>query len=157
MKFLVDFNVGRLGRWLRIAGFDTLLVQGIDDNRIVRLALDENRVLLSKDREIFKRRIVASGKLKALLIKDDDVKVQLGQVLTVLGLTTQMRPFSRCIECNEPIIYISKRDVEDIVPPYVFQTQEEYMQCPACRRIYWRGTHWQRMRDALREIGNQSE
>ena len=152
MRFIVDSNVGRLARWLRIAGFDTLFIKGIDDNRLVRIALDENRVLLTRDREILKRRLVTSGRLKVILIEDDEVKAQLRQVLTTLDLAGQLRPFSLCVECNEPLVTREREEVEELVPPYVFQTQTQYMQCPGCLRVYWRGTHWERMSRELERI-----
>ncbi len=152
MRFIVDSNVGRLATWLRIAGFDTLFAEGIDDNRLVRIALDEDRVLLTKDRQILKRRLVTSGRLKVILIEDDEVRAQLRQVLTTLNLASQLRPFSICVECNEPLVPRERGEVEELVPPYVFQTQTQYMQCPGCLRVYWQGTHWERMSRELEGI-----
>ncbi len=147
-KFVVDANVGKLGRWLRMMGYDTLFINDIDDARLVAIGLREKRVLLTKDTQIMLRRVVTSGKLKALLIKDDDVKTQLRQVVETMKLNRR-RQFTRCLECNEPLVPRSKDDVRDLVPPYVFKTQSHYVQCPACHRIYWRGTHWQRMNHEL--------
>ena len=152
MKFIVDSNVGRLARWLRIAGFDTVFASDIDDNRLVRVALDEGRVLLTRDTQIMKRRLVTSGRFKTILIEHDDVTAQLRQVLTTLNLAGEVKPFSICIECNEPLEFKKREEVEELVPPYVFQTQTQYMQCTSCRRIYWRGTHWERMCSELEQI-----
>jgi uncharacterized protein with PIN domain len=152
VKFIVDSNVGRLARWLRIAGFDTLFIKDIDDNKLVRIALDEYRVLLTRDRQIMKRRLVSGGRLKTILIEPDDVREQLRQVLMTLDLTGEVKPFSLCVECNELLEYKRKEEVEGLVPPYVFQTQTQYMQCATCRRIYWRGTHWERMCGELERI-----
>ena len=152
MRFVVDSNVGRLARWLRIAAFDTLFVKGIDDNRLVRIALDEGRVLLTRDRGILKRRLVTSGRLRVILIEHDEVKAQLHHVLTALGLAHQVNPFSRCVECNEPLVPREREGVEALVPAYVFQTQTQYMQCPGCLRVYWRGTHWEAMLDRLQRL-----
>jgi uncharacterized protein with PIN domain len=152
MRFIADFNVIRLGRWLRIAGYDTLLIKGMDDNRLVRIALDEDRVLLTRDRQIMKRRVVTSGRLKVVLIEDDEVGSQLRQVFAALNLAGKLRPFSLCIECNQPLLPRRREEVEELVPPYVFRTQTQYMQCPDCQRIYWRGTHWERMSRELGEM-----
>ncbi|HEY49383.1 MAG TPA: DUF5615 family PIN-like protein [Dehalococcoidia bacterium] len=152
MRFVVDSNVGKLARWLRIAGFDTLFIKDIDDNRLVRIALDQSRILLTKDTHILKRRVVASGRLRVVLIEDDEVKAQLRQVLTTLNLAGQLSPFSLCIECNETLVPREKKDVEQLVPPYVYKTKDKYMQCPKCRRIYWRGTHWERMSRELEKM-----
>jgi uncharacterized protein with PIN domain len=152
MKFIVDSNVGRLARWLRIAGFDTLFINDLDDNRLVRIALKEDRVLLTKDTHILKRRVAATGRLKVLLIEGEEVKGQVRQVVKTFNLVNEVKPFTLCLECNKPLVSKKKEEVEGLVPPYVFQTQTQYMQCPECRRVYWRGTHWERMRRELELI-----
>jgi uncharacterized protein with PIN domain len=152
MKFIVDSNVGRLARWLRIAGFDTVFINDLDDNRLVRLALSEGRVLLTKDTQILKRRVAATGRLKVILIESEEVKAQLRQVVKALNLGDKIKPFTFCLECNQPLVPREKEEVKELVPPYVFQTQTQYMQCPACHRVYWRGTHWQRMSRELQRI-----
>jgi uncharacterized protein with PIN domain len=152
VKFVVDSNVGKLARWLRIAGFDTLFFKDIDDSRLVRIALAEGRVLLTRDTEIQKRRLAKSGRLKVVLIEHDDVKAQLRQVMTMFDLAGHIRPFTLCVECNEILLPRESEEVKELVPPYVFRTQTQYMQCPACQRVYWRGTHWERMSRVLEEV-----
>jgi uncharacterized protein with PIN domain len=149
MKFIVDCNVGKLARWLRVAGFDTLFFNDIDDNRLVRMAVDEGRVLLTKDREMMKRRLITSGRLTAVLIHGEEVKEQMSQVMDALDPGAEAQPFTRCLECNEVLEPAEKEAVRERVPPYVLRTQTDYMQCPGCRRVYWRGTHWDRMRREL--------
>ena len=156
MKFIVDSNVGRLARWLRIAGFDTVFINDLDDNRLVRLALSEGRVLLTKDTQILKRRVATTGRLKVILIESEEVKAQLRQVVKTLKLTEEIKPFTLCLECNQPLVTKDKEEVKELVPPYVFETQTQYMQCPACNRVYWRGTHWQRMSRELEKIVSES-
>jgi len=152
MRFVADCNVGRLARWLRIAGFDTKFFKNIDDSRLVRVAVDEGRVLLTKDTDIMKRRLVTSGKLKAVLIEGGEVKSQLAQVLATLDLAGEVRPFTRCIECNEPLEPREREAVRELVPPHVSRTQTSYMQCASCGRVYWRGTHWEKMARELEEV-----
>ena len=156
MKFIVDSNVGRLARWLRIAGFDTMFINDLDDNRLVRLALSEGRVLLTKDTQILKRRVATTGRLKVILIESEEGKAQLRQVVKALNLGDKIKPFTLCLECNQPLVLSEKEDVKELVPPYIFQTQTQYMQCPACQRVYWRGTHWQRMSRELEKIVSTS-
>ena len=156
MKFIVDSNVGRLARWLRIAGFDTVFINDLDDNRLVKLALSEGRVLLTKDTQILKRRVATTGRLKVLLIESEKVKEQLCQVVKALKLAEKIKPFTLCLECNQPLVPKDKEEVKGLVPPYVFKTQTQYMQCPACNRIYWRGTHWQRMSWELEKIVSEA-
>jgi len=150
-RFIVDTNVGKLARWLRMLGYDTLFINDIDDEELIAIGLQEKRVLLTKDTQITLRRVVTSGRLKALLIEYDNPKDQLRQVVRTMNLD-QERKFTRCLECNEPLVPRSKDEVQDLVPPYVFKTQSQYYQCPACHRIYWRGTHWQRMKQEVETL-----
>ena len=152
IKFIVDSNVGKLARWLRIMGYDALFFKDIDDNKLVRIALSQDRVILTKDRQVLKRKVIISGKLKAVLIEDDDPKAQLAGVIKQLDLNCHFRPFSLCLECNKKLIKQSKDRVCDRVPQYVFETQDEYMECPECRRVYWQGTHWESMCKELERI-----
>ncbi len=151
-KFIVDNNVGKLVKWLRIMGYDTLFFNGKDDSRMIAIALAEGRIILTRDTQIMKRRVVASGQLKAILIESDKPELQLRQVVDTLNLDCQLKSFSICLECNQPLLERSKQQVEDLVPPYVFQTQDQYMECPACHRIYWKGTHWQAMTEKLKNL-----
>ena len=109
----------------------------------------EGRVILSRDTQIMKRRVITSGQLKAVLIHSDEPQLQIRQVIDTLGLDCRFRPFTLCLECNQPLVEMNKEEVEELVPPYVFQTQSQFMQCPACQRIYWRGTHWRAMTNRL--------
>ncbi len=151
LKFIVDTNVGKLAKWLRIMGYDTLFFNGSNDSCMVAIALAEERVILTKDTQIMKRRVVTSGRLKAILIQSDEPELQVHQVIDSLHLDCRFKPFTICLECNQPLLEKSKQQVKDLVPPYVFQTQNQYMECPSCHRIYWRGTHWQAMTKKLRK------
>lgn len=144
-KFIVNNNVGKLAKWLRVIGYDTLVFKQKDDNRLIKLALSENRVILTRDTQIMKRRLVTSGKLRATLITEDDPKAQLRQTVKTLNLDYHFRPFSLCLECNQPLISQNKEEVRDLIPPHVFKTQNQYAKCPICHRVYWQGTHWQAM------------
>ncbi len=152
IKFIVDNNVGKLAKWLRIMGYDAVLFSEVDDGKMIKTALAEDRVILTKDSQIMKRRLVTSGRLKAVLIKDDDIRAQLRQVVTALNLDYHSNPFSVCLECNQKLVEKNKEAVRELVPPYVFKTQEQYMECPYCHRLYWRGTHWQAMSRELDEL-----
>ena len=145
IRFIVDNNVGKLAKWLRIMGYDALLFKEEDDGKMVKVALAQNRVILTKDTQIMRRRLVTSGRIRAILVEDSDAKAQLQQVVEALNLDYQFRPFSICLECNQNLVERGKDEVRDLVPPYVFNAQSQYMECPSCHRIYWRGTHWQAM------------
>jgi uncharacterized protein with PIN domain len=133
-------------------GYNTLFFDSRDDSHMVSTALAESRIILTRDTQIIKRRVVASGRLKVILITSDDPEQQMCQVIDTLNLDAQFRPFTICLECNQPLEGKSREQVKDRVPPYVFQTQSQYVECPACHRIYWRGTHWQAMTRRLKKF-----
>jgi hypothetical protein len=151
-KFIADINVGRLARWLRIMGYDTLIFKGADDGDMLTVALAESRIVLTRDTQLVKRRLITTGQVKAILIKSGRVGEQLELVSETLHLSASARPFAICVECNEPLVQKRKEDVRDCVPEYVYKTQNEYRQCPSCRRIYWKGTHWQAMTRKLKKL-----
>ena len=154
VKFIADQNVGKLGRWLRLLGYDTLIFKGEDDGALVRSALSEGRVLLTRDTQISRRKVVITGYLKMLLIEQDEPSEQVAEIIEKLGLAGQ-DTFSRCLECNALLQIRIKDEIKDRVTPYVFKTQESYMECPACHRLYWKGTHWQSMQNKLEKIRNK--
>jgi uncharacterized protein len=151
-KFIADNNVGKLARWLRLIGYDTLLCKQKDNGRMINTALNEDRVVLTKDSQFMKRRLVTNGKLKALLIEQDDPRSQIRGVVKALKLDYHFRPFSLCLECNKALLPRSREEVQNLVPPHVFETQAKYTQCPACHRIYWPGTHWRAMVKKLQDL-----
>ncbi|MEE8443022.1 MAG: Mut7-C RNAse domain-containing protein [Dehalococcoidia bacterium] len=154
-KFIVDMNVGRLAKWLRAMGYDALFVRDIDDGGLVRIAQWEERVILTRDRQLLERRVVTSGRIRALFLRDDQFLLQLRQVTDELGLT-DTNDFTRCIECNAMLLNMDKAQVEERVPPFVFQTQEKFKECPDCGKVYWRGTHWQNMKQELARVRSEA-
>jgi uncharacterized protein len=130
-------------------GFDSLFFNGEDDSQMVGQALSEGRILLTRDTGIMKRRAVTSGRLKAILFESEEPEQQMQQVVSALDIKRQSQPFTICLECNRQLINRSPAEVKERVPPYVYRTQTQYMECPACRRIYWRGTHWKAMLNKL--------
>jgi uncharacterized protein with PIN domain len=151
-KFIIDHNVGKLTGWLRLMGYDTRFFNGEDDSELVAAAKAEGRVILSRDTRIMQRRLITSGQVKAVLIESDQPERQIRQVIGTLGLDSQFKPFSLCLECNQPLVERAKDEVKELVPPYVFKTQNQFMQCPNCQRIYWRGTHWRAMTERLEKF-----
>ncbi len=146
MKFLADNMLGRLATWLRLLGYDTAYLPEASDPELARIARAEERILLTRDVELTRRRGV-----RHLLIESEKVDQQLQQVFRTLNLTAR-QAFSRCAECNTPLDQINKETVRGQVPPYVFQTQERFLRCPNCQRVYWRGTHWARMLARLEDL-----
>lgn len=152
IRFVADNNVGKLARWLRLMGYDTVLLKEKDNKRLIGSALSEGRIILTKDSQFMKRRLVTSGKVKTILITEDEPDKQLRELAKTLNLDYQFRPFSICLECNQPLIPRKKEEIRGMVPDHVFKTQAQYTQCPACHRIYWQGTHWQAMMKKLQDL-----
>ena len=148
LRFVVDLNAGRLATWLRVMGYDTLFLRDADEGELVGIALREGRIIFIRDTGITQRRLVTSGCLTDVLVEEDDLK---GQLVGCLGLDSQ-RAFVRCVRCNESLDSLSTESAKNRVPPYVYQTQEEFMQCPRCLCVDWRGTHWENMHRELAEV-----
>ncbi len=154
-RFVVDINVGRLAKWLRVMGYDTLFPREGGDNGLVRIALREDRVLVTRDAGFSRRRAVRQGQMRVVQIVDDDLRGQLRQLVRELKLDLQAG-FSRCVLCNELLIFAAKAEVADRVPPYVYQNQQSFMECPRCCRVYWRGTHWASMVSQLDQVNQEA-
>lgn len=156
MKFIVDINVGKLAKLLRMIGYDALLFNGSDDSDMIAIALAEGRIILTKDRELLRRRVITSGKVRAKLVESTDPDEQLKEVIRTFGLSTSRR-FTRCLECNSELRPTKKEWVKDRVPPYVFMTQSEFHECPLCHKLYWKGTHWERMTKRIKRATMEEE
>ena len=148
MKLLLTRELGRLAKWLRILGFDTEYFKEANISSLVIQALRENRVIITRN-----HRLPRSAGLRIVLIKEEKLKEQLREVLKALEISLDsVLMFSRCIICNEELAEIAKDKIKDRVPEYVFNTQEDFIRCPKCERIYWQGTHWGNVEAILKEI-----
>lgn len=150
-RFIVDQNVGKLTRYLRMMGYDAVFFDGEHDGQMVATARREKRIILTKDSGVMQRRVITKGPVEAVFIEGDQPPVQIRQVVTTLGLDPHLNPFSICLECNQPLEPRTREEVADQVPAYVFRTQTQYRACPACGRVYWQGTHWQAMTDFIND------
>ncbi len=148
MRFIADNMLGRLAKWLRLLGYDTLYLPRADDPELVRVARAQERILLTRDVELTRRRGV-----KHLLIESEKVNAQVAQVFREFNLSVRAA-FSRCAECNQRLEIVSKESVRAMVPPYVFSTQERFQRCVNCGRVYWRGTHWARMVARIEDLSD---
>ncbi len=138
--------LGRLATWLRLLGYDTAYLPAADDHELARVARAEDRILLTRDVELTRRRGV-----RYLLIESEKVSEQLRQVFPALHLTARAA-FSRCAECNIVLEPVSKDQVREQVPPYVFQTHTRFLLCRRCGKVYWRGTHWARIVAQIQDL-----
>ncbi len=143
MRLIADAMLGRLAKWLRLLGYDTLYDSSAGDLALLRIAQAEDRVLLTRDRALSRQRGVRS-----IWIASQELPAQITQVQSEIGPPPEGR-FTRCAVCNGRLEVVDKPDVEARVPPYVFQTQNEFRRCPQCDRVYWAATHVERMQEVL--------
>ena len=152
VRFLVDANLTKLASLLRMCGLDAtdagMLPPGAadrEDARLVAAARREQRIILTRDRRLLARKAVTHG----CFVRSQDPEQQLRFVLRRFHLAAAVRPFSRCMRCNEPLRPVAKAHVLHLLPPMVRVEQQSFSRCPRCLRLYWPGSHWQRMRRRL--------
>lgn len=149
MKLILTKELGRLTKWLRILGFDAAYFKQENCASLIIQALRDSRVILTRNQKLPK-----SGGVKIVLIRGEKIREQIQEAIKQLNIKPDPETmFTRCILCNEELIDIDKGKVKDKVPEYVFNTQEDFITCPKCQRIYWQGTHWGKVQKILNEIG----
>ncbi len=144
-RFVADAHLGGLAHLLRMAGLDTLYRNDFGDREIVDLSVAEGRIALTRDRELLKLRELTHGCYVHAL----KPSLQFREILQRLDLLGSLRPFTLCLECNKPLRDIAKAQVLDQLPPSVRERYERFSTCDSCGRIYWEGSHWQRMRELV--------
>ena len=140
---LLDAMLGRLARWLRLMGYDATYMADTDDIEIVRAARAQKRLVLTRDRGLAARRAV-----EAVLIASQDLDDQIEQVMNEVGPPPQPA-VPRCVVCNTPLEPLSLEAARARVPPYGWRTKSSFARCPACKRLYWPGTHWKAIQERL--------
>lgn len=146
-KFLVTNELGRLAKWLRILGYDTIYSEERGPQLVVQ-SLRENRTILTRDSKLSRH----TG-IRIVQLTSDFVEEQLKQVIDKLGLKiNENKLFTICVVCNAALEKVNKADVKGKVPEYVYKTQKLFMKCPACKRFYWQGTHWTLVDNFLKKI-----
>lgn len=152
IRFVADVHLGTLARHLRLLGFDTLFDKDAGDEELAGISAAERRVLLTRDRGLLKRRIVTHG----LFVRDDDPREQLVDVVRRLHLTRRMAPFTRCTVCNAPLEIVAKEDVADRLEPLTARYHHRFRRCTGCGRIYWPGSHHERLRALVDEVRSRT-
>lgn len=144
-RFVIDTHLGKLARHLRLAGFDCLWRNDYADEQIVALAVAEQRIVLTRDCNLLKRRAVVCGHF----VRAIEAEAQLAEVIRVFQLEAMLRPFSRCRECNVELEDVAKAAVAGRLPQKVRDFYSRFRRCPGCDRIYWEGTHFDRLQRML--------
>lgn len=144
-RFVADAHLGGLARMLRMLGFDTLYDNRIHDDAIVAICEQDGRIVLTRDRELLKRRTVTHGCYVHAL----KPAAQLQEIVERLDLARSARPFALCLHCNVPLRPVDKASVVDRLPPRVQMHYDRFSICDRCGRVYWEGSHWLHMRQML--------
>jgi uncharacterized protein with PIN domain len=147
-KFLLDNHLGKLAVYLRLLGFDVSYRNDYQDEVLVAESLKEERILLTRDRGLLMRRVIQRG----YCIRTLDPKRQVVEVLQRFDLFDKIVPFQRCLRCNSLLQYIEKEAIIQRLEPLTRLYYNEFRICPHCDRIYWKGSHYQRMEDFLKQI-----
>lgn len=139
-RFVVDSNLGRLARYLRLLGFDCLYRNDYRDAEVAEISRQQRRIVLTRDRRLLQQRVIEHG----LFVRSTRPEQQVREVLQRLDLYRLVRPFTRCSHCNGLLVPVSKESVDALLEPRTRQYYEVFRQCPDCGRVYWQGSHYAR-------------
>lgn len=148
--FVLDVHLGRLARMLRLLGFDTLYRNDYDDPEIVRIAAEQSRIILTRDRQLLQ----ASAVRRGYWVRSGIVEDQLEEVLRRFDLYSQIRPFKRCLLCNGPVEETPKAEVLHLLEPKTKLYYDLFYQCRHCGQVYWKGTHFDRLKEKLKRFAH---
>jgi len=140
--------LGKLAKWLKILGFDAIFFSKIEDEELMAFAQREGRILLTRDTGMIDR----ARSLSTLFIDSEEWREQVKQVLDHFDLWADVKPNSRCIECNTLLKEIGKERAKNLVTPFVYKTADAFALCPSCERVFWRGTHLKDMEFKIEEL-----
>ncbi len=150
-KFIADVMLGRLAKWLRIAGFDVLYSNKFSDDELIAISNRDGRVLLSRDTRLLVRKPVK----EFIFLESQEIQTQIKQVFQALHLLSLSVLLTRCLSCNEALVETAREDVRDQVPAFVYETQTHFKSCPKCGKIFWAGTHRSAVVRTLEKLLNE--
>jgi uncharacterized protein len=144
-RFVLDIHLGKLAAYLRMLGFDTLYRNDYQDEELARLSRGQKRILLSRDRGLLKRSLVTHG----YCVRETAPLTQLIEVVRRFDLSGSAEPFRRCLRCNGLLRCVSKEEIVDRLLPATIQYFGDFRQCQGCDRVYWKGSHYERMQQVI--------
>ncbi len=148
IRFALDGHLGRLAAYLRLLGFDTWYRPQVEDGALARLTATEHRILLTRDRGLLKRKVIRHG----YWVRSLDPQDQIREVVERFGLREHAQPFRRCLACNGLLEPVEKAQILDRLEPLTQRYFHEFHRCPQCGRIYWKGSHYQRLRRLVQSL-----
>ena len=147
-RFIADAHLAALARYLRMLGFDVHVDATLDDAQIAEIGAREQRIVLSRDRELLKHRVITHG----CYVHETKPRAQLKEIVARLDLTGSMIPFARCMECNAELVDADREEIIDRLPAGTAEYYDRFRTCTGCGKIYWPGSHYQRMRALIGEL-----
>ncbi len=147
-KFVLDVHLGTLARALRMLGFDALYEQNQTDAHIAQVACSENRIVLTRDVGLLKQKIIDHG----YWLRSQDTKEQVKEIISRFNLTSHFDPFRRCLLCNALVKPVAKKQILDKLPPKTRLYFNEFYQCTACGKVYWKGSHYEHMQAVISKL-----
>jgi len=148
IAFIVDVNAGKLALYLRMLGFDTLYGNDLRDSKLAAIARDQERILLTRDVSLLKRKIITHG----YLLRENTPRKQLADIVRLYDLGSRIKPLTRCIPCNGLLVPVDKEEIMDRLEPLTKKYYHSFRICEACGRIYWPGTHHEKIHAFIDEI-----
>lgn len=139
--FVVDVNLGRLARYLRMCGFDTVYRNDYHDREVARISASEHRIVLTRDRRLLHHKAITHG----YWVRATDPRVQLGEILERFDLKNRVRPFRRCLDCNGLVDSVEKKEILAELEPLTRKYYQDFYRCRGCGKIYWEGSHYLNM------------
>lgn len=146
--FVVDVNLGKLARWLRLLGFDTLYRNDFRDAQIAAISAEQGRVLLTRDRLLLHQKVVTHG----YWVRSVNPEAQVAEVVRRFRLDSSIRPFHRCLACNGLIHGVARSEVLAQLEPKTRRYYDEFYRCADCGRVYWKGPHFTRLEDTVARL-----
>ncbi len=147
-KFILDVHLGKLAKFMRILGYDTLYEMDYEDDQIVEISLEQKRTILTRDLGILKRGVVTHG----YFVRNTEPEKQIVEILNRFQLENRIEMFSRCLECNSEIREIEKSKIVERIPPKVANHYDQFYYCDKCDKIYWKGSHYEKMRSVVSSL-----
>lgn len=148
-RFIADVMLGSLSRWLRLFGFDTLYRNDYTDKELIKLSLQEDRILLTRDNALARSKLLK----KVLLIQSEEIREQIIEVLSKIEISLDLLSLKpRCPVCNGETESIKKEEIKGEIPDYVLFSSQEFIICKSCGKIYWHGTHKEKIDKIKKEI-----
>jgi len=151
-KYIADINLGDIVKYMRVLGFDCFYDPLLTPREIIKISNTESRIILTRSKKLLKFKGVTHG----IFLRPGTTPEQIRRIIDYLDIKNDIKPFSRCLVCNTRLKSVSKEKILNRIPPKTKEFRDEYVQCPSCDKIYWKGTHFVNMKKVVRQILDQT-